>query len=183
MPTGPSPFNLGGLGTLPGIKPLNLGVPAYQPPTLPGLAPANMAALSGPLPMDHPHLPKHHASAHHAPPPAKAAKACAPKPQAVPAHPVAPAHTVSGFLHNVPGSAKQLGLGLLHLPQTIWHTGNDIGTSLSDGVDAAYNRAFGDKDIADANDKQAAQADARTREKLLNLVPFGGSHGGIAHYR
>ncbi len=145
--------------------------------------------------------PAHHASVHHASAPAKAAAHCAPAPHAAapashaaaphpPAsHPAAthppaaaPAHTVSGFLHNVPGSLKGVGTGVIGLPKMLWHTGNDIGTSLSDGVDAAYNRAFGDKDIADADDKEAAQADARTREKLLNLVPFGGSHGGIAHY-
>jgi len=127
-----------------------------------------------------PHTLAHHAPAHHAPAPAKAAAHCAPAPHAV--APAAQTRSVSGFLHNVPGSLKSTGQGILGIPKMLWDTGNDIGTSLSDGVDAAYNRAYGDKDIADADDQQAKQADARTREKLLNLVPFGGSHGGIAHY-
>ena len=194
LAAGPSPFGSNGLGSIPGMKPLPLGVPAYQPPALPGLAPASIPGLNGtsifgqglngPLPPGHLHPAKHHAPAHHAPPPAKAAHACAPKPNAAPAAPppAAPARTVSGFLHNVPGSAKQLGLGVLHLPQTVWHFGGDIGTSLSDGISASYHRAHGEPDLADAEEQEAAQADARSRETVLNLVPFGGSHGGIAHY-
>ncbi len=138
--------------------------------------------------------PTHQAPAHHAPAPAKAAAHCAPAPHAAaPAphsaapHSAVPApapepRSLSGFLHNVPGSLKSTGQGILGIPKMLWDTGGDIGTSLSDGIDSAYNRAYGDKNIADADDKEAKQADARTREKLLNLVPFGGSHGGIAHY-
>jgi len=122
-----------------------------------------------------------HAPPHHAPPPARAAQSCAtPRRIAAPALPQP--RSVTGFLHNVPGSLKGVGTGLLGLPKMLWDTGGDIGTSLSDGVSAAYHRAHGEKDLADAEDQEAKHADDRTREKLLNLVPFGGSDGGIAHY-
>ncbi len=122
-----------------------------------------------------------HAPPHHAPPPARAAQSCAP-PRRIAAPALPQPRSVTGFLHNVPGSLKGVGTGLLGLPKMLWDTGGDIGTSLSDGVSAAYHRAHGEPDLADAEDQEAKHADDRTREKLLNLVPFGGSGGGIAHY-